>query len=157
MWWRKSWRAHPTANHHEKILMSNIYEKDIYNKRVVDEFEVTTNSHMSLKGASSIGDSSSSSSASKVPPTSASGVEGRALRGFKTSSKSSVSLSDANIWRLENIAARMDAPEVKQTIISTCKQMTTYMIRIDWENQANIWIKNILSATYLWKLLNLQQ
>jgi hypothetical protein len=45
--------------------MSNIYEKEIYNKKVVDECEVTTYSHRSLKGASSIGDSSSSSSASK--------------------------------------------------------------------------------------------
>jgi hypothetical protein len=111
--------------------MSNIYEKEIYNKKVVDECEVTTYSHRSLKGASSIGDSSSSSSASKVPPTSASGVEERALRGFKTSSKSSLSLSNANIWRLYDIAARMDAPEVKQTMISTCKQMTTYTFRND--------------------------
>ena len=111
--------------------MRNIYEKDIYNKRVVDECEVTTYSHRSLKGASIIGDSSSSSSALKVPPISASGGEGRALRGFKTSSKSSVSLSNANIWRLEDIAAQMDAPEVKQTIFSTCKQMTTYTINND--------------------------
>ena len=51
----------------------------------------------------------------------------------------------------------MDAREEKQTIISTCKQVIIYTIRIDWENQETIWMVNIVLATYLWKLLNLQQ
>lgn len=121
--------THPIANHHKKVTMSNIYEKQIYIKRVAERCEVTTSSHRSLRGASSIGNLSSRSSVSKAPPTLANGVEGRAFRDFKTSSNSSVSLSNAKMWRLDDITARIDAPEVNQTIINTCRQMTTYMIR----------------------------
>ena len=72
--------------------------KKIYNKTVVDECEVTTYSHRSLRGALCIGDSLSMTTSSKTPPTLASMIEGRALRAFQNLLKKlSVALQCQNV------------------------------------------------------------